>query len=118
MIALSMITLASCSTKTEPAETAIQNPNPFLEEYTTPFQVPPFDKIENSHYLPAFEAGIAEQNAEIEAIVNNEETPTFENTILPYDKSGKILDRVSGVFFNLMECSSNDEMLELAKSTP
>ena len=113
VIALSIISLASC-TNTPKEEEKVVGENPFLTEYTTPFQVPPFDKIEKSHYLPAFEAGIAEQVAEVEAIVNNEEAPTFENTILPYDKSGRILERVSGVFFNLMECSSDDEMIELA----
>jgi len=64
--------------------------NPFFEEYTTPFQVPPFDKIENEHYMPAFEEGMKQQNEEIAAILANTEEPTFENTILPYDKSGKL----------------------------
>ena len=114
MIALSVITLASCTSKPE-QKTEVEKPNPFLTEYTTPFQVPPFDQIKNEHYMPAFEAGIKEQQAEIETIVNNEETPTFENTILPYDKSGQILDRVSNVFFNLNECLTNDEMVAIAE---
>ena len=114
MIALSVITLASCNSKPE-QKTEVEKPNPFLTEYTTPFQVPPFDQIKNEHYMPAFEAGIKEQQTEIETIVNNEETPTFENTILPYDKSGQILDRVSNVFFNLNECLTNDEMVAIAE---
>ena len=114
MIALSVITLASCTSKPE-QKTEIESPNPFLTEYTTPFQVPPFDQIKNEHYMPAFEAGIAEQQAEVDAIVNNTETPTFENTILPFDKSGEILDRVSNVFFNLNECLTNDEMVAIAE---
>ena len=114
MIALSVITLAACTSTNEPKPEA-ETPNPFLTEYTTPFQVPPFDQIKNEHYLPAFEAGMKEQLAEVEAIVNNEETPTFENTILPYDKSGKILSRVSNVFFNLNECLSDDEMIAIAE---
>ena len=114
MIALSVITLASCTSKPE-QKTEVESPNPFLTEYTTPFQVPPFDQIKNEHYLPAFEAGIAEQKAEIDAIVNNAETPTFENTILPFDKSGEILDRVSNVFFNLNECLTSDEMVAIAE---
>ena len=114
MIALSVITLASCSSKNEP-KTETETPNPFLTEYTTPFQVPPFDQIKIEHYLPAFEAGIAEQQAEVEAIVNNEATPTFENTILPFDKSGQTLNRVSNVFFNLNECLTNDEMIAIAE---
>jgi len=114
MIALSVITLASCSTKNEP-KTEAEPKNPFLTEYTTPFQVPPFDQIKNEHYLPAFEAGMKEQLAEVEAIVGNAETPTFQNTILPFDKSGETLDRVSNVFFNLNECLTNDEMIKIAE---
>ena len=114
MLALSVIVLASCTSKPE-QKTEAEAPNPFLSEYTTPFQVPPFDQIKNEHYMPAFEAGMAEQQAEIDAIVNNQETPTFENTILPFDKSGQILDRVSNVFFNLNECLTNDEMIAIAE---
>jgi len=114
VIALSIITLASCTNKSEKSTEKV-DANPFLTEYTTPFQVPPFDQIKNEHYMPAFEAGIAEQQAEIEKIVNNEETPTFQNTILPFDKSGEILDRVSNVFFNLNECLTNDEMIAIAE---
>ena len=114
MIALSVITLASCASKPE-QKTEAESPNPFLTEYTTPFQVPPFDQIKIEHYMPAFEAGIKEQQTEIEAIVNNDETPSFQNTILPFDKSGEILDRVSNVFFNLNECLTNDEMIAIAE---
>ena len=115
MIALSVITLASCSTKNEP-KTEAEPKNPFLTEYTTPFQVPPFDQIKNEHYLPAFEAGMKEQLAEVGAIIGNAETPTFQNTILPFDKSGETLDRVSNVFFNLNECLTNDEMIKIAET--
>jgi peptidyl-dipeptidase Dcp len=114
MIALSVITLASCTSKPE-QKTEVEVPNPFLSEYTTPFQVPPFDQIKNEQYLPAFEAGIAEQQAEVEAIVNNAEPATFQNTILSFDKSGKTLSRVSNVFFNLNECLTNDEMVAIAE---
>ena len=114
MIALSVITLASCTSKPE-QKTEVVSPNPFLSEYTTPFQVPPFDQIKNEHYMPAFEAGIKEQQTEVEDIVNNAETPTFENTILPFDKSGQTLNRVSNVFFNLNECLTNDEMIAIAE---
>jgi len=114
MIALSVIIMASCTSKLE-QKTEAEAPNPFLSEYTTPFQVPPFDQIKNEHYMPAFIAGMAEQQAEIDSIVNNPDTPTFENTILPFDKSGQILDRVSNVFFNLNECLTNDEMITIAE---
>ena len=114
MIALSVITLDSCTSKPE-QKTEVVSPNPFLSEYTTPFQVPPFDQIKNEHYMPAFEAGIKEQQTEVEDIVNNAETPTFENTILPFDKSGQTLSRVSNVFFNLNECLTNEEMIAIAE---
>ena len=114
MIAISVIVLASCTSKPEQKPEA-EKPNPFLSEYTTPFQVPPFDQITNEHYLPAFEAGMKEQLAEVEAIVGNAETPTFQNTILPYDKSGQTLNRVSNVFFNLNECLTNDKMVAIAE---
>ena len=114
MIALSVITLASCTSKPE-QKTEAAGPNPFLTEYTTPFQVPPFDQIKIEHYMPAFEAGIKEQQDEIENIANSTENPTFENTILTFDKSGAILDRVSNVFFNLNECLTDDEMNAIAE---
>ena len=114
MIALSVITLASCTSKPEQKAEA-ERPNPFLTEYTTPFQVPPFDQIKIEHYLPSFEAGMKEQLDEVEGIVNNTEPASFDNTILPYDKSGKTLSRVSNVFFNLNECLTNDEMVAIAE---
>lgn len=84
--------------------------NPFFTEYTTPFKVPPFNLIKNEHYLPAFEKGIAEQQAEIDAITNNTAAPTFENTIIAFDKSGKQLKKVSSVFSSLNSANTNAEM--------
>ena len=75
--------------------------NPFFTASTLPDQVPPFDLIRDEHYLPAFERGMAEELAEIEAIANNPEAPTFENTIVAMEQTGEILGRVSRVFFNL-----------------
>ena len=112
MIALSVIVMASCNSSKK-QDTVAQNP--FLTEYQTPFKVVPFDQIKTEHYMPAFEAGMKEQLEEIDAIVNNTETPTFQNTILPYDKSGETLSRVSSVFFNIIECNSDDELLALAE---
>ena len=111
MIALSLIAMASCDQNKKQNTTQ----NPFLTEYQTPFKVVPFDQIKTEHYLPAFEAGMKEQLEEIDAIVNNEETPTFQNTILPFDKSGETLSRVSSVFFNIIECNTNDELQALAE---
>ena len=89
--------------------------NPLLVESSAPFGAPQFDKIENEHYLPAFEAGIAGAKAEIDAIVANEEEPTFENTIEAMEYSGETLDRVAGIFYNLMEADTDDEMQAIAE---
>ncbi|MEG2515188.1 MAG: peptidase M3, partial [Bacteroidaceae bacterium] len=96
----------SCATKTEI--------NPFLTEFKTEFGAPSFDKIKLKHYEPAFMQGIVEQNDEIAAIVANKEQPTFENTIVALDKSGKILSRVGGVFFNMTEAETNDSLTALS----
>ena len=84
--------------------------NPFLFESPLYLQYPPFDRIDDSHYLPAFEAGMAEHLAEIDAIVNQDEAPTVENTLVPMELSGQVLNRVSRVFFGLMSAHTNDEM--------
>ena len=89
--------------------------NPLLSESSAPFGAPEFDKIENEHYLPAFEAGIAEAKAEIDAIVANQEEPTFENTIEAMEYAGATLDRVAGIFYNLMEANTNDQMQAIAE---
>ena len=88
--------------------------NPFLTEYSTPYQIPPFEKIQFSHYEPAFEEGMKQHLAEIEAIASNSEIPTFENTIVELERSGKTLDKVSAVFFNLLGSNTSDEMDALA----
>lgn len=110
IIALSIMTLTSCSNN----EQATTNSNPFLSDYGTPFETPAFDKIKNEHYLPAFEEAMKQQKLEIDAIVKNRAVPDFQNTILAYDKSGELLDKVANIFFNLIECSSDDEMQKIA----
>lgn len=93
--------------------------NPFFEEWNTPFQTPPFSKIKNEHFLPALEEGIKQQREELDLIVNNSEPPTFENTIAALEKSGKLLSKVSRVFFNLTSANTNDELQKVAeKITP
>ena len=88
--------------------------NPFLTDYDTPYQIPPFEKIEFSHYEPAFEEGMKQHLSEIEAIASNKEYPTFENTIAELERSGKTLDKVANVFFNLLGSNTSDEMDALA----
>lgn len=87
--------------------TSCNRTNPFLEEWSTPYGIPPFDKIQTSDYIPAVKAGIEQQQKEIEAIVNNPDAPTFKNTIEAYELSGALLEKVSGVLFNLTESMSD-----------
>lgn len=111
LIALGIITIAGCNNKT----TVMDTSNPFFTEYSTPFQVPAFDKIDTSHYMPAFVEGIRQHNEEIATIVENTEAANFENTILAFDKSGKVLRRVGNVFYNLNGANTNDAMQEIAR---
>ncbi len=90
--------------------------NPFFAPYDTPHGTIPFDKIKTEHYLPAFEEGIKQAKAEIEAIANNPQAPTFENTIVALENSGKLLDKVGSAFFNLTSAETNDELDALAQT--
>ncbi len=89
--------------------------NPFLAEYNTPFGVPPFDKIKVEHYEPAIAEGIKQQLAEIETITSNTEEPTFENTILPLDNSGELLENVVLTMENLNSANTSDSLQEVLK---
>ncbi len=93
--------------------------NPLLTDSTLPYGAPQFDKIKTEHYLPAFEQAITEAKAEIDAIVNNPDAPTFENTIAALDEAGGRLNDAAGIFYNLMEADTNEEMQNIAeKDTP
>ena len=107
LLLLPAILISACKQKDK------ESSNPFFSEYNTPYNVPPFDKIDTTHFLPAIEKGILEQQAEIDAIVNNTETPTFENTVIAYDKSGELLSRVSRVFGTLNGANTNDAIQKL-----
>lgn len=89
--------------------------NPLLTDSTLPYGAPQFDKIKTEHYLPAFEQAIAEAKAEIDAIVNNPDAPTFENTVAALDEAGGRLNDVAGIFYNLMEADTNEEMQDIAE---
>ncbi|MGN1210614.1 MAG: M3 family metallopeptidase [Candidatus Cryptobacteroides sp.] len=94
-----MFSLVSCN-----------NTNPYFEEWDTPYGIPPFDKIEMKHHLPAVKEGIARQQAEIQAIIDNPQAPDFENTIAAMDRSGELLAKVCGVLFNVSESDASDEI--------
>jgi len=93
----------------EPAA-AVEANNPLLTESDLPFQMPPFDRIKNDHFAPAFEQGMAEHMAEIEALISSEEAPSFANTIVALERSGRTLDSVQRVFGNLVGAHTNDEL--------
>ncbi len=88
--------------------------NPFARPSTLPYHLPPFDRIKDADFRPAFEAGMAEQRKEIEAIDRNTAEPTFENTVVAMEKSGRLLGRVSSVFFNLNASNTSPEILKIA----
>lgn len=108
LVCFAGIIIQSCDQKPE-------YDNPFFQPYTTPFNVPPFEKILNSHYLPAFREGIKQQETEIKAIINNPEAPDFTNTIEAMERSGQLLNHVSYVFFNLKEANTNDSLNQIAE---
>lgn len=93
----------------------IKSDNPFLNKYDTPFEVPPFEKINASHFMPAYLMGFEEERKEIKAIINNPETPTFDNTIKALEYSGQILTRVSSVFSSLNSANTNDTLQNISK---
>ena len=94
---------------------ACTSTNPLLDQPATPFGVPAFDQVKLEHYMPAFEEAIRANKAEVQAIIDNTDEPTFENTIVALDRSGLLLDRVTGVFFNVLEADGNDEMDAIAE---
>lgn len=102
---MAFATLAGCQPSQE---------NALLEDWNTPYQTPPFDRITVEEYAPAFDAAIAEARAEIDSIVNNPEEPTFSNTIEALERSGAKLSRVSSLFFNLLEADGTDRMHEIS----
>jgi len=89
--------------------------NPLLSKYQTPYEIIPFHLIENKHYLPAFKEAMEVHLAEIDAIVNNQEAPNFENTIVALERSGSLLTRVASPFYNMLSAETNDELQQIAE---
>ncbi len=112
-IVLTMCVLTSCHQKK--TEKGLDMDNPFFSKPETPYNVPAFDKLKISHFIPAFEEGMKQQKEEIESIVANQQEPTFENTVAALDYSGDLLNEVSAVFFNMCETNNSDEMNEIAE---
>ena len=110
-VLLSALIMGSCTTNKDKEN----GKNPFFTEYETSYKIPPFDKIEKGHYLPAFEKGMEEQKKEIEKIASNSEAPTYKNTIEAMVYSGKLLDKVSHVFYGLLSANTNDSLQSIAQ---
>ena len=89
--------------------------NPLLSNWDAPYGIPPFDKIEPAHYMPAYKVAMEQLRSEIDSIVNNPEEPTFENTIVAYDNSGKLLSRISAVFSSDNGVNSNEQLRNISK---
>lgn len=107
---------AQTSDKTAPSVTDTQQvSNPFMKEYTTPFEIPPFADIKEQHFKPAMEMGMSQQLAEIVAIVNNNEQPSFENTVVALERSGVLLTKAQRVFYNLTGANTNPELQNLQR---
>ncbi|MEE4176397.1 MAG: M3 family metallopeptidase [Bacteroides sp.] len=106
-----LMLMSGCKEQTKPVE------NPFFAEWDTPFGVPPFDQIDNEDFLPAYEEAIEQHKAEIDAIINNPEEPTFENTIVAYDQAGELMSKVGAVFGGLRGANTNDRLQEIARET-
>ena len=106
VLALGTIVMMSACTQTK---------NPFLQEWDTPYGIPPFDKITLADYIPAVKAGIEQQEKELQAILDNQDAPSFKNTVEAYELSGEILSKVNGVLYNLQETEGSDEMEKVAE---
>lgn len=89
--------------------------NPFFFSYNTPFETPPFNEIKNEHFEPAFDEGIKRLDSEVQAIANDTQPATFENTIIALERSGKLLNKVSSAFFNILNAEADDEMMEISQ---
>ena len=109
------IAIGSIAATNAPVMAQTDSSNPFLAPYATRFEIPPFEKIRYSHYLPAIKQGIAERERDVKAIVENPQAPTFANTVLALEQSGKLLNKVMGVFSNLDETNSSPEMVEISE---
>src|ERR1700740_1841957 len=97
------------------SETVANTANPLLEAWQTPHQTPPFSEIAPEHFLPAFEQAFVDHTAEVTAITHDPATPDFDNTITALERSGKLLNKVSAVFYDLVSAHSNPEILDIDK---
>src|SRR5258708_5619052 len=106
---------AQITTVSAAEPSAATTDNPLLTESSLPYHVPPFDKIKDEHFAPAIEAGMREQLKEVEVVANNSEKPTFENTVVALERTGRLLDRAEQTFSNLNACNTNPTLQKIEK---
>jgi peptidyl-dipeptidase Dcp len=114
-VAMTHIAAITALAQTSPVQNSNTADNPLLTESPLPYHYPLFDKMKNEHFAPAIEAGMREQLQEIEPIANNSEKPTFENTVVALERTGRLLDRAENTFSNLKGCNTNPEMQKIDK---
>ena len=112
-LALAAVACLPSDADEAPTDAVMNDMNPFFDESPLPYHLPPFDRVETAHYLPAFERGMAEQLDEADAIANASEPPSVENTLVALERSGRLLDRVATTFFSLSSADTNDAMNEI-----
>ena len=115
IVAMTHIAAISVVAQTSPVQNPNTADNPLLTESSLPYHVPPFDKIKDEHFAPAIEAGMREQLKEVEAVADNSEKPTFDNTIVALERTGRLLDRAQRTFSNLNACNTNPALQKIDK---
>ncbi len=113
LLAMTHITAISVIAQTPPVQNSKLEDNPLVTESSLPYHLPPFDKIKDEHFAPAIEAGMRDQLKEVDAVANNPQQPTFDNTIVALERSGRLLDRAERTFSNLNACNTNPTMQKI-----
>src|SRR5207247_1595025 len=113
VLAMTHIVVISVTAQTSPVQNSNVEGNPLLTESSLPYHVPPFDRIKDEHFAPAMEAGMHEELKEVEVVANNSEKPTFENTIVALERTGRLLDRAERTFDNLNACNTNPTLQKI-----
>ncbi|HEU5246190.1 MAG TPA: M3 family metallopeptidase, partial [Candidatus Udaeobacter sp.] len=115
ILVITHIAAISVMAQTSPVQNPDMADNPLLTESSLPYHIPPFDKIKDQHFAPAIEEGMRQQLKEVEAVASNSEKPTFDNTIVALERTGRLLDRAERTFSNLNACNTNPEMQKIEK---
>ena len=113
VLAMTHIAAASVTAQQSPVQNSNLRDNPFLTESSRPYHIPPFDKIKDEHFAPAMEEGMRQQLKEVEVVANNAEKPTFDNTIVALERTGRLLDRAERTFSNLNACNTNPTLQKI-----